>query len=115
MIWLDARLPIRFGALDSRQGDEAVVTDGPRAAAPAAFFATTEAGHIPGCACCVPRSGAAAALGTLFRERATTAGPPFRGVLAVVGAAGEAAIRAALDGDPVVSARYRLASNAGSP
>ena len=115
MAWLDARLPVRFGTLDSRTAQEAVVTDGLQAAAPAAVFETADTRHAAGCACCLPRSGAAAALGRLFRERATAAGPPFRGVLAVVSPAGQAAIHAALDGDPVVSARYRLASNAGSP
>ena len=105
MVWMDARLPVRFGALESRRQGEAVLSDGAEAAAPVAYFEAGAAGHAPGCACCVPMTGAAAALSALFRERAT--GPMFSGVLAVVGPEGEAAVRAALATDRVASARFR--------
>jgi hypothetical protein len=103
MMFIDARLPVRFGPLDSRAADEAVLSDEDLAAAGGSVPA-----HAPGCVCCTPRSGAAAALAALFRARAVGHGPAFKGVLAVVGPAGEAAVRAAVSEDPVVSGRYRL-------
>jgi hypothetical protein len=108
MLRIDARLPVRFAPLHTRRPDEAVLTDGAAAPAPSARFMPAGGAHGAGCACCVPRSGAATALATLFRERAV-GGPAFAGVLAVVGAAGEAAVRAALAADPLVSARFREA------
>ena len=110
-MWMDARLPLRFGPLETRAPDEAVLTDGPASPpAPAATFEAASApAHAPGCACCTPRSAAATALASLFRDRAISGARPFRSVLAVVGPPGEAAIRAALDTDPLVSARFRLA------
>ena len=63
--------------------------------------------HEPGCMCCAGRSDAAMALAGLFRERAL--GREFSGVLAVVGDAGAADVRAALVADPFVSGRFRLA------
>ncbi len=98
-MFIDARLPLRFGPIEDRAPDEAVLTD-------AEIGAT--AGHAVDCLCCTPRSGAALALGALFRARAVGEGPPFRGVLAVVGPAAEAAIRAALADDPVASGRFKL-------
>jgi hypothetical protein len=100
MMFIDARLPLRFGLIEDRSPDEAVLTD--------ALIGTTP-GHMIGCLCCAPRNGAALALAVLFRERATGQRPLFRGVLAAVGPAGEAAIRAALRDDPVASGRFRLA------
>ena len=109
MMFIDARIPIRFGPLDSRAIDEAALLDDARqAGAPAARFEPGPAGHPSDCTCCTPRSGAAAALAALFRERAVGTRAPFRAVLADVGPLGEAAIRAALADDPVVSGRYRL-------
>ncbi len=110
MIRIDARLPLRFAPLAARGPDEAVLTDrGITAAAPFARFTPGAADHPVDCACCAPRSGAAVALAALFRARAVGRGTPFRGVLAVVGHAGEAAIRAALRDDPLAFARFRLA------
>ena len=110
MMRIDARLPLRFGPLDSRRPNEAVLTDGVEAQAPMARFAVvTGPGlpHGPDCACCLPRSAAATALSDLFRTRAIASGTAFQGVLAVVGEGGEAAVRSALADDPVVSARFR--------
>lgn len=108
MMRIDARLPVRFGPLNSRQAHEAVLTDAGEAAAPSASFAGGPGGHAPDCACCTPRSAAGVALAGLFRDRALAGGVAFRGVLAVVGPDGEAAVRAALGADPVACARFRL-------
>ena len=116
MIWMDARLPIRFGPLDSREHGEAVLTDGPVVSMPAAAF-VVQPGHVIDCTCCAPRSGAAAALAQLFHNRAIATGPAFKSVLAVMGRDGEAAVRDAVLNDPLVSARFRLQSTekAGLP
>lgn len=109
--WLDARIPVLVGA-DPAPGDAALMEDGappPGAGIPsAAFTADGEPPHPVGCACCTARSGAALALDRLFLGRARGTLPFFRRVVAVTAtAAGEASVRAALAGDPVVAARYR--------
>ena len=110
-MWMDARIPVRFGPLQSRTLGDAVLTDTSADRTGAwAVIAQVPGGHSLDCVCCLPRSGAAVALGTLFRLRATTAEAPFRAVLAVVGPANEAAVRAALIDDPVAAARFRLAA-----
>ena len=110
MMRIDARLPVRFGPLQARMADEAVLMDNDTPAAnPVGRFTTGPGGHAPGCRCCTLRSSASLALATLFRERATGGGVAFRGVLAVVGPEGEAAVRAALESDLLVAGRYRLA------
>ena len=109
MMRIDARLPLRFGPLESRAAHEAVLLDHDAPAPqPAAWFTPAQVDHPNDCACCVPRAGAALALAALFRDRAVGQGAPFQGVVAVVGVEGEAAVRAALESDPVVSGRYRL-------
>jgi hypothetical protein len=106
---IDARLPVRFARREDRAPGEALLTDGTAQAEPPFAKFDLQAGHMPDCLCCAPRSGAALALATLFRERATGQGTPFRGVLAVVGPEGEAAVRAALAEDPLASGRFKLA------
>ena len=101
MMRIDARLPLRFGPSETLRPDEALLTD--------ASIAPATSPHGAACACCIPRSGAALALATLFRNRATGSGPPFRAVLASVGRANEDALKAALESDPVASGRFRLA------
>ena len=111
-MFIDARIPVRFAALDTRIADEAVLTDAHDPAPPPALCFEPDpanAAHPIDCACCQPRSAAGSALATLFRDRALATGPAFKGVLAVVSPTGEAAIRAALETDPLVSARFRLA------
>ena len=111
-MWIDARIPVRFGPLHNRQPDEALLTDaGAQGPGIPAIAVAAPDGHPPGCACCLPRSGMAVALGALFRLRATSPGTPFRAVLAVVGPAAEAAVRAALVEDPVVAAPVTLAAS----
>lgn len=111
---MDARLPVRFGVLaDAREGDAVLL---PAGAVPPAgrAVAVLDAGpgHPGGCACCPPRNAAAQALGTLFLRRAKGEGPLFRAVLAAVGPADAAAVRAALAEDALVAGRYRLAADA---
>ena len=107
---LDARLPIRFGPLHSRTAGEALISDTIAGAEPpAATFTIVQTGHLNGCLCCMPRTGAALALASLFRTRATSNALLFGSVLAVVTPGGEAALRAALSNDVMAAARYRLA------
>ena len=61
--------------------------------------------HVPGCACCVGRGALAAALGGLFIARAKGEVEFFRRVV-VTGA--DAAARAGLADDALVSARFRI-------
>ena len=109
MMRIDARLPLRFGALTGRQAGEAVLLDADLpCAAPVAWFDPAVSSHDLACACCAGQSAAGVALAALFRARAMGTGPAFRGVLAVVGERGEAAVRAALETDAVASGRFRL-------
>ncbi len=97
-LMIDARVPVVFGSRrDAREGD-AVLAGG----------LDGVAGHDVGCACCVARTPAAQALGDLFMRRARGEVAFFRRVL-VDGCAAEAAVRAALQSDPVAAARFRLA------
>ncbi len=74
-----------------------------------ATFSVAEAPHPAGCACCLPRSEAAAALGRLFLARARGDVAFFRRVVAVtMTPQGEAAVRAAVAEDPLISGRFRL-------
>jgi hypothetical protein len=67
--------------------------------------------HQPGCACCLPRGAAAAALGELFLRRARGELAFFDRVQALSATpAGLAAIHAALRDDPFVSGRFRAAA-----
>ncbi len=102
----DARIPVVFGNhQDAREGDIllAGMLDGP----PGHNLAGPP-GHGAGCACCVARSPAAQALGRLFMQRTRGEVAFFRRVL-VEGRSLEAAVRAALQSDPVAAARFRLA------
>ena len=97
-LMVDARIVIVFGAASEAQQDDAVLTDNLAAGS-----------HPAGCLCCTPRSAAAESLGRLFVQRARGEVAFFRRVLVVMDTAGEAAVRTALQSDPVVSARFRLA------
>jgi hypothetical protein len=115
-LMLDARIPLRFAASLEGADDAALLIEGD-APAPAGravvrfHVRATDAGHLPSCACCVPAGPAAEALRTLFLARARGAEKFFREVVVLVETpAGEAAVRAAVCGDPVVCARYRLRS-----
>ncbi|MDD2795587.1 hypothetical protein [Acidocella sp.] len=73
-----------------------------------ARFALAKPGHFPGCFCCAPRGPAAAALGQLFRDRATGKAPYFNRLVVLASPAGEAAVRAALAEDVLTRARFKL-------
>jgi hypothetical protein len=110
---MDARIPIRFGTEPA--AGEAVLVEGDapvqagRAVARVRLPAASA--HSAGCACCVSRGPAAEALAHLFLARARGDVAWFGEVVAVMTTPeGEAAVRAALADDPVVSARYRLRS-----
>ena len=89
----DSRIPIVFGS-EAGADDVALRRVG------------QTPGHVPGCACCRPRSGIATELGRLFMARARGEVAFFRRVVADQTDA--PAVRAALAGDVVVRARFRL-------
>lgn len=98
-LMFDGHVPVAFGgSRDAREGDVVLVAGWGGVA-----------GHDPGCACCVARTPAAQALGHLFMQRARGEVAFFRRVLIDGDAAAEASVRAALQSDPVVAARFRLA------
>jgi hypothetical protein len=106
MVRIDARIPVFFAdtADTAAEGIAWLVEDGDNAA-----WDSRDAGHVPGCACCVARSPVAEAMGRLFRARAVGEVSFFRrlGVVAA-GEGGAAAVRQALETDGLVSACYRL-------
>ena len=89
-LFVDARIPVVFGAEAGLH--DAVLTAGP-------------ASHPAGCACCTPRSAHASALDRLFLQRVRGEVPWFT---RVVVPADDPDLRAALQTDPVLSARFRL-------
>ena len=93
--WIDARIPVAFGALADARPDDAVLAD------------VAPDGHAPSCACCIARTPSATALGALFQQRARGEVAFFRRVLVVTDAAGQDAVVRALEADPVASARFR--------
>jgi len=64
--------------------------------------------HAFNCACCTVRSPASAALGELFRARATSVAPFFKRVVVLASPRGEAAVREALAGDVMATARFQI-------
>ena len=103
----NSRLPVRFGPASSRRADEAVLSDKTPLPAPPSFAVPiVPVGHALGCSCCILRPAATLALADVFRR--WVLGTAFRAVLADLSAGNEAALRAALEGDIVVAARFRL-------
>jgi hypothetical protein len=116
----DSRLLVRFASAADSPPDAAtalLIEDGhpaavppPTAVAVARFAVPVTTAHAFGCACCLPRGPVAVALGRLFLARARGEAPLFDTVVAVTSsAAGQAAVRAALEQDVVTRARFRLA------
>ena len=90
-LFLDARIPVVFGAEPGRQD--------------AVFVPEGTVTHPAGCACCITRSPNAAALDKLFLQRVRSEVPWFT---RVVVAADDPALREAVMTDPILSARFRL-------
>ncbi len=95
---MDMRIPVVIGGVpDAARGDVPLIV------------AEGTPDHATGCDCCVARSVAAMALGRLFLARARDETPWFTRVIATCETAqAEASLRAALAGDPIASARFRL-------
>ena len=106
----DGRLPVRFG--QPRPGEAALIEGvgaAPVGRAVAHFrLSPARRGHVPGCACCVPRDPAAEALARLFIARARSEVAWFDAIAVVATPAGIAAVRAALQQDQVCASRFRL-------
>jgi hypothetical protein len=103
------RIPIFFGI--PPHADDAVLVEDGQTMPPEGYavrFSVATRSHPFGCTCCTLRSPAADALGQMFRARATGAAPFFKRVVVVASPAGETALREALAGDVITSARYRL-------
>ncbi len=91
-LFLDARIPVVFGTVPAA-GDAVLLPE-----------AGWDTPHAPGCACCVARGPASAALDQLFLDRVHGRVPWFTRVVVPDDPTGS--VRAAL-ADPVVSARFR--------
>jgi hypothetical protein len=109
---IDARIPIAIVSELSGAPDAANLVEGDVDIAPGtatAYFQEALPTHPPGCACCLPRSAAGAALGALFRARALGTVPFFTRVEALLATpSGEAALRQAVEADPVAASYFRL-------
>jgi hypothetical protein len=120
----DGRIGVRFGAAEDAGPEDALLIEGD---SPPADIAPRDGDAPPGrsviarftlpvrvpthplgCICCAPRGPVAEALGRLFLARARGESPWFRCVVAVTrSTAGADAVRAALAGDVVTTARFR--------
>jgi len=96
-LMVDARVAVAFGTLSDVNDGDAVLEG----------ILLAQINHAVGCACCAPRTKAAEELTRLFLQRARGEMTFFRRVLVISDAAGEEAVRAALQADPLVSARFR--------
>jgi hypothetical protein len=109
---IDARIPIAIVSKLSGGTDAASLVEGDGEIAPGvatAYFKEALPAHAPGCACCLPRSAAGAALGALFRARALATVPFFTRVEVLLATpSGEAALRQAVEADPVAASYFRL-------
>lgn len=104
----DSRIPVLFGP-QPQAGDAVLAEEGQ--AVPMAGYVqrfAPGAAHGLGCACCVARSPAAEALAALFRARAMGSAPYFSRVVVLASPEGRVALLAALEGDALARARYRV-------
>ncbi len=112
-LFVGARVPVRFGSVSDAGDGSALLIEGdtpaPDGMAVERFSGAAAPGpHPSGCPCCAARSPAAVALSGLFLARARGEVELFRIVVAVCRTPeAEAAVRAALDADPLVSAWFR--------
>ena len=97
-LMVDARIPVVFGAASDAQRGDVVLRE-----------ELAAAGHPAGCTCCTSRTAAAETLGRLFQQRARGEVTFFRRVIIDADEIGEKAVKAALESDAVVSARFRCA------
>lgn len=111
----DSRIPLVFLTAEelaqTPQGPrDALLREGTGAdGAGVAWFTLPKANHVLGCACCPPRNAAGQALGRLFLARGRGECCHFNRVLAVLRTeAARQAILAALEGDMLASAAFRL-------
>ena len=107
----DMRIPIFF-CIPPQSDDAVLVEEGqtvPQAGYAVRFSPPAQPSHKFGCACCTVRSHASAALGQLFRDRATGAAPFFKRVVVLASPKGEAAVRETVAGDVMAAARFQLA------
>lgn len=114
-LFLDARVKLRIGTADMAGPDDALLIEGdgvaPEGTVFGRFLSPVVGFHPIGCACCLPRGPVAEALTQLFLQRVRGEVAYFSAVVAApCSAAGEAAIRAALQEDPMVMARFRLSA-----
>src|SRR3954469_5670562 len=120
MAWsLDARIPLSFGTaaslVEAEAGATALLVEAPPEPLPPGAVGqvsfTPGPAHAPACGCCGGRSAAAVALDRLFQARVRGQCSWFDRVLAIVETPAAAAeIEAALRGDAVTAARFRLVS-----
>jgi len=100
MIMIDARVPVVFGPAEAAAPGDAVLREGEDF--------VPDAGHAPGCACCVGRTDAGRVLAALLHARARGQVLFFNRVLVVIASQeGQAAVEGALANDPVASACFR--------
>ena len=112
-LFVDARVPIRFGCVEDAGPHAALLIEGAAEMSelrPLARFVLPAAvpAHAAGCVCYAPRGPAADALAGLFLARGRGEVAWFGAVLAVAGEAGRRAVRDAVASDPRVSAWFRL-------
>ncbi|MDE8344857.1 MAG: hypothetical protein POH28_01595 [Acidocella sp.] len=102
----DIRIPILW----SGTGDVYLVQDSKRAPTDGYVvrFSLGLKRHAPGCGCCAGRGPAATALGWIFQARARAEISYFTTLVVVATADGQAAIRDALDEDPVARSLFKL-------
>jgi hypothetical protein len=105
----DTRIPVVFGQ-QPEPDDMVLLEEGitPPDVGHVQLFTASLPGHLPGCACCVARSPAAAALAAVFRARATGQAPYFKRLLVLAAAGGRLDIETALTQDILCRARFVL-------
>jgi hypothetical protein len=108
--FIDARIPLVFGRDADAAPSDALLREGEGEPGPGYdwFLPAGETAHPAGCACCTPRNGAGMALARLTLARGRGTGAFFTRVVVVARSeAGKAAVRAALEGDPIASGYFR--------
>lgn len=112
-MFIDARVPVVFGAIGDAGPEDALLVEGdatiPEGRVAVRLMPEPTAAqavrHEVGCVCCVPRSAAGSALAGLFLARGRGDVAFFRRVMAVT--ADPAAILAAIEGDMLASGWFR--------